>query len=117
MDALPEFALVRATTLDDVIRARANHPASSLLGGGTDLVVNIRRGIVESNDPHGPLGAKEAGEGSFAAFLPALTNAIADAIGVRFNALPVTPDRVFAALEKRRRAGNGSGGKTTGAES
>jgi len=34
MDALPEFALVRATTLDDVIRARANHPASSLLGGG-----------------------------------------------------------------------------------
>src|SRR5215831_10059875 len=46
MDALPEFALVRATTLEDVIRARANHPASSLLGGGTDLVVNIRRGIV-----------------------------------------------------------------------
>ncbi len=77
----------------------------------------IEVGIVESNDPHGPLGAKEAGEGSLAAFLPALTNAIADAIGVRFNALPVTPDRVFAALEKRRRAGNGSGGKTTGAES
>src|SRR5438128_7938664 len=46
MDALPEFALVRPTTLDDVIRARANLPASSLLGGGTDLVVNIRRGIV-----------------------------------------------------------------------
>src|SRR5215470_7825718 len=46
MDALPEFALVRATTLEDVIRGRANHPASSLLGGGTDLVVNIRRGIV-----------------------------------------------------------------------
>ena len=46
MDALPEFALVRARTLDDVIRARANHPAAALLGGGTDLVVNIRRGIV-----------------------------------------------------------------------
>ena len=67
----------------------------------------IEVGIVESNDPHGPFGAKEAGEGSLAAFLPALTNAIADAIGVRFNDLPVTPDRVFAALEKRRRAGNG----------
>jgi 4-hydroxybenzoyl-CoA reductase subunit alpha len=64
----------------------------------------IEVGIVESNDPHGPFGAKEAGEGSLAAFLPALTNAIADAIGVRFNDLPVTPDRVFAALEKRRRA-------------
>jgi 4-hydroxybenzoyl-CoA reductase subunit alpha len=67
----------------------------------------IEVGIVESNDPHGPFGAKEAGEGSLAAFLPALTNAIADATGMRFNDLPVTPDRVFAALEKRRRAGNG----------
>jgi len=64
----------------------------------------IEVGIVESDDPHGPFGAKEAGEGSLAAFLPALTNAIADAIGVRFNDLPVTPDRVFAALGKRRRA-------------
>ena len=60
--------------------------------------------IVESNDPHGPFGAKEAGEGSLAAFLPALTNAIASAIGVRFNDLPVTPDRVFEAIEKRRRS-------------
>jgi 4-hydroxybenzoyl-CoA reductase subunit beta len=46
MDALPEFALVRATTLEDVVNARASHPDSRLLGGGTDLVVNIRRGIV-----------------------------------------------------------------------
>jgi 4-hydroxybenzoyl-CoA reductase subunit alpha len=73
----------------------------------------IEVGIVESNDPHGPFGAKEAGEGSLAAFLPALTNAIADAVGVRFNDLPVTPDRVFAALEKRRRAGNGRAAKAS----
>jgi 4-hydroxybenzoyl-CoA reductase subunit alpha len=64
----------------------------------------IEVGIIESNDPHGPFGAKEAGEGSLAAFLPALTNAIADAIGIRFNDLPVTPDRVFEAIEKRKRA-------------
>jgi 4-hydroxybenzoyl-CoA reductase subunit alpha len=66
----------------------------------------IEVGIVESNDPHGPFGAKEAGEGSLAAFLPALTNAIADATGLRFNDLPVTPDRVFAAIERRRRKGS-----------
>jgi 4-hydroxybenzoyl-CoA reductase subunit alpha len=64
----------------------------------------IEVGIVESNDPHGPFGAKEAGEGSLAAFLPALTNAIVDAVGIRFNDLPVTPDRVFTAIEKHRRA-------------
>jgi 4-hydroxybenzoyl-CoA reductase subunit alpha len=67
----------------------------------------IEVGIVESNDPHGPFGAKEAGEGSLAAFLPALTNAVADATGMRFNELPVTPDRVFEAMEKKRRADSG----------
>jgi 4-hydroxybenzoyl-CoA reductase subunit alpha len=69
----------------------------------------IEVGIVESNDPHGPFGAKEAGEGSLAAFLPALTNAIADATGLRFNDLPVTPDRVFAAMEKRARGRKSNG--------
>jgi 4-hydroxybenzoyl-CoA reductase subunit alpha len=65
----------------------------------------IAVGIVESNDPHGPFGAKEAGEGSLAAFLPALTNAIADATGLRFNDLPVTPDRVYTAITKREHTG------------
>jgi 4-hydroxybenzoyl-CoA reductase subunit beta len=46
MDALPEFEILHPKTLDDVIKARAGNPGSSLLGGGTDLVVNIRRGIV-----------------------------------------------------------------------
>ena len=46
MDALPQFSLMRATTLDDVLKARAENPDSRLVGGGTDLVVNIRRGIV-----------------------------------------------------------------------
>ena len=63
--------------------------------------------IVETRSAR-PFGAKEAGEGSLAAFLPALTNAIADATGFRFNDLPVTPDRVFAALEKRARMESGS---------
>jgi 4-hydroxybenzoyl-CoA reductase subunit beta len=46
MDALPEFALVHPRSLDEVIAARKSNPKSRLLGGGTDLVVNIRRGIV-----------------------------------------------------------------------
>ena len=60
--------------------------------------------IVEARDPNGPFGAKEASEGALAGFLPALTNAIADAIGVRPNELPVTPDGLFEALRARRRA-------------
>jgi 4-hydroxybenzoyl-CoA reductase subunit beta len=46
MDALPSFDLVRPRTLEEMIEARAAHPDSRLLGGGTDLMVNIRRGIV-----------------------------------------------------------------------
>jgi 4-hydroxybenzoyl-CoA reductase subunit beta len=46
MDALPQFRVLNPTTLDEVIAARGAHPESRLLGGGTDLVVNIRRGIV-----------------------------------------------------------------------
>ena len=61
----------------------------------------IETGIIESIDPHGPFGAKEAGETALAAFIPALTNAIADAIGVRALDLPVTPDRLLALMEKQ----------------
>ena len=84
--------------------------ASNMLDYRIPTIVDfpdIEVGIVESIDPHGPFGAKEAGEGSLAAFLPALANAIDDAIGIRFENLPMTPDRVFAAIEKRRRAGQG----------
>jgi 4-hydroxybenzoyl-CoA reductase subunit beta len=45
MDALPEFQLLRPKSVNEVIAARSAHPSSQLLGGGTDLVVNIRRGI------------------------------------------------------------------------
>ena len=60
--------------------------------------------IVESRDPNGPFGAKEASEGALAGFLPALVNAIADAVGLRLDTLPATPDRVLEALAKRQRA-------------
>src|SRR5579864_3039970 len=59
--------------------------------------------IVESHDPHGPFGAKEASEGALAGFAPALVNAVANAIGIDLDELPVTADRVMAALVERRR--------------
>ena len=60
--------------------------------------------IVEAPDPNGPFGAKEAGEGSLSGFLPALTNAIAHATGLRLHELPASPDRLLDALQARRRA-------------
>jgi 4-hydroxybenzoyl-CoA reductase alpha subunit len=58
--------------------------------------------IVEANDPEGPYGAKEAGEGPLHPSLPAIANAIYDAVGVRIDRLPFTPDRVWRALREAR---------------
>jgi CO/xanthine dehydrogenase Mo-binding subunit len=55
--------------------------------------------IVESNDPEGPYGAKEAGEGPLHPSLPAIANAIYDAIGIRIDSLPFTPPRVWQAIQ------------------
>ncbi len=63
--------------------------------------------LVGEDDPEGPFGAKEAGEGPLVATLPAVANALYDAIGVRFYDLPVTPDKVVKGLEDRRREGRG----------
>ncbi len=54
--------------------------------------------IVESNDPEGPYGAKEAGEGPLHPSIPAIANAIHDAVGVRIGRIPFDPPRVWAAL-------------------
>ena len=58
--------------------------------------------IVESIDPEGPFGAKEAGEGSLAATIPAISNAIYDAVGIRLREAPFTPERVLAALRAKK---------------
>jgi 4-hydroxybenzoyl-CoA reductase alpha subunit len=55
--------------------------------------------IIESLDPEGPYGAKEAGEGPLHPSIPAIANAIHDAVGVRMDALPFSPPRVWAALQ------------------
>jgi 4-hydroxybenzoyl-CoA reductase alpha subunit len=55
--------------------------------------------IVESVDPDGPYGAKEAGEGPLHPSIPAIANAIFDAVGVRMDAMPFNPPRVWAALQ------------------
>jgi 4-hydroxybenzoyl-CoA reductase subunit alpha len=61
--------------------------------------------LVGEDDPEGPFGAKEAGEGPLVATLPAVGNALYDAIGVRFTDLPITPDRVLRGIDQRTKEG------------
>jgi 4-hydroxybenzoyl-CoA reductase subunit alpha len=57
--------------------------------------------LVEDPDPNCPFGAKEVGQGPLLPVMPAVANAVYDAIGVRIDELPITPDKVLAALEKK----------------
>ena len=61
--------------------------------------------IVESIDPEGPYGAKEAGEGPLHPSIPAIANAVYDAVGIRMDSLPFSPPRVWRALEQAREDG------------
>ena len=54
--------------------------------------------LIEDPDPNCPFGAKEAGQGPLLPVMPAVANAIHDAVGVRIDELPITPDKVLAAL-------------------
>lgn len=57
--------------------------------------------IVESLDPEGPRGAKEVGEGPLHPSIPAIANAIFNAVGVRLDRMPFTPSRVLKALREK----------------
>ena len=61
--------------------------------------------IIESNEPAGPYGAKEVGEGGIMPVIPAIMNAVHDATGIRFRELPLNPERVCMALESKRQTG------------
>jgi CO/xanthine dehydrogenase Mo-binding subunit len=57
--------------------------------------------LVETLDPEGPYGAKECGQGPLLPVIPALANAVHDALGVRIDETPVTPDKILLSLEGR----------------
>jgi CO/xanthine dehydrogenase Mo-binding subunit len=63
-----------------------------------DLPESVTAILVENADGTGPFGAKGMGEGGGLPVAPAVANAVARATGVRIRDLPLTPERVWAAL-------------------
>jgi 4-hydroxybenzoyl-CoA reductase subunit alpha len=63
--------------------------------------------LVTTDDPEGPFGAKEAGQGPLLPVIPAVANAVYDAVGVRIDEVPITPDKLLAALEQKAKGGAG----------
>jgi CO/xanthine dehydrogenase Mo-binding subunit len=62
--------------------------------------------LVEDPDPNCPFGAKEVGQGPLLPVMPAVANAVYDAVGVRIDEVPITPDKVLRALELKAKGEN-----------
>ena len=63
--------------------------------------------LVEDPDPNGPFGAKEVGQGPLLPVMPAVCNAIFDAVGVRIDQVPAHPQMILRALDDKARGGPG----------
>ena len=59
--------------------------------------------VIEDPDPNGPFGAKECGQGPLLPVPPAVANAVYDAVGVRIDEVPITPEKVFKALRRKEK--------------
>ncbi|MEZ6185412.1 MAG: molybdopterin cofactor-binding domain-containing protein [Planctomycetota bacterium] len=57
--------------------------------------------LVEDPDPRGPFGAKEVGQGPLLPIMPALANAVYDAVGVRVDETPISPEKILQALDQK----------------
>jgi xanthine dehydrogenase molybdenum-binding subunit len=65
-------------------------------------VIPIEAPVLETHDPESPFGAKGIGEPGCVPTAPAIANAIYDAVGVRITDLPITPERVLAAIREKK---------------
>ena len=63
--------------------------------------------LIETIEPNGPFGAKEVGQGPLLPIMPAVANAVYDAVGVRIDEIPVTPDKILKALRDKAKGGIG----------
>ncbi|MHC4598597.1 MAG: xanthine dehydrogenase family protein molybdopterin-binding subunit [Planctomycetota bacterium] len=70
-----------------------------------DVPENFTSLLVETYEPEGPFGAKEAGEGLTNPNAGCIANAIWDAVGVRIKDMPITPEKILKAIEEKGKQG------------
>jgi 4-hydroxybenzoyl-CoA reductase subunit alpha len=73
---------------------------------------DVKTYLIEDPDPNGPYGAKEVGQGPLLPVPPAVANAVYDAVGVRIDEVPITPEKVLKALKEKAKGRDGRYGPT-----
>ncbi|HEU5370046.1 MAG TPA: aldehyde oxidase, partial [Ktedonobacterales bacterium] len=92
--------------LDEQVFRKGLHKIPSLLEYKLPTIYDTPEIIamhVETRDLEGPYGAKEAGEGPLNPIIPAIANAVYNAIGARVDSTPITPDKIAQALKAQQR--------------
>jgi 4-hydroxybenzoyl-CoA reductase subunit alpha len=74
---------------------------------------DVKTYLIEDPDPNGPYGAKEVGQGPLLPVPPAVANAVYDAVGVRIDEVPITPEKVLKALREKAKGRDGHYGPTS----
>ena len=107
-------ALMEEMTYRDRVRNVVHHHPSMLeyKSPTTFEMCDIETILVQDPDPRGPFGAKEAGQGPLLPVMPAVANAIYDAVGVRIDEVPCSPHKVLRALKEKMKGGAGRFGPT-----
>lgn len=68
---------------------------------------DVKTYLIEDPDPNGPYGAKEVGQGPLLPVPPAVANAVYNAVGVRIDEVPITPEKVLKALKEKAKGRDG----------
>jgi 4-hydroxybenzoyl-CoA reductase subunit alpha len=92
--------------MEEQVFRRGRHKIPSMLDYKSPTTLDmppVESILVETLDPEGPYGAKECGQGPLLPVIPALANAVYDAVGVRIDEVPITPEKIMAALSGRYR--------------
>jgi 4-hydroxybenzoyl-CoA reductase alpha subunit len=102
------MALGEALMEEQLFRANRNgvHKIPSMLeykSPTTMEMPDVETHLIEDPDPNGPFGAKEAGQGPLLPVIPAVANALYDALRVRVDEVPITPEKVLKALRSKDR--------------
>jgi 4-hydroxybenzoyl-CoA reductase subunit alpha len=91
--------------MEEQVFRKGVHKAPSMLEYKSPTTLEtpeIHTILVETDDPEGPFGAKEAGQGPLLPVIPAVANAVHDAVGIRMDEIPISPDKVLKALDLKR---------------
>jgi CO/xanthine dehydrogenase Mo-binding subunit len=111
---LGEILMEEMTYRDEQRNLVHHHPSMLEYKSPTTMeMCDVETLLISDPDPIGPFGAKEVGQGPLLPIMPAVANAVFDAVGVRVDEVPCSPHKVLRALREKMKGREGRFGPTS----